>query len=249
MKKLVNFLICGTQKGGTSALWNYLIKHPKLYLPKKKELRYFNNDKIDWKTTNHEVYHKHFTENNFKEKLCGEATPIYMYWNESAKRIFEYNKNIKIIISLRNPITRSYSHWKFSKKRNIEKRTFYDAISSEVEYIKSDLSSQNKYFSYVDRGFYTQQLNRLNQFFPKDQIIIIRHEDLLFKHQETLTKIFNFIGVESEYNILCEHINVSNDQSCMSKEEKKLLKNIFYDEIKKLEIMLDWDCRSWLEHE
>jgi hypothetical protein len=103
MARRVDFLVCGTQKGGTTALHNYLGQHKELYLPKQKELHYFDDESLDWRKPNHDNYHDYFCDESSIGKTWGEVTPIYMYWNNSMERIWQYNKKIKIIIKLTKP--------------------------------------------------------------------------------------------------------------------------------------------------
>ena len=71
--------------------------------------------------------------------MIGEATPIYIYWKKAIERLVRYNPNIKLIIVLRNPITRAYSHWNMMRNRNKENLSFVDAIAAEPERLKKVL--------------------------------------------------------------------------------------------------------------
>ena len=101
--KKIDFIIIGTQKGGTSALDHYLRQHPEIGMGKKKEIHFFDDEKIFSKTDiNYNKYHDYF-DFSIEKKVYGEATPIYIYWDQSCKRIWKYNKDIKLIAILRNP--------------------------------------------------------------------------------------------------------------------------------------------------
>ena len=155
-KNRIDFIIIGVQKAGTTALDTYLRKHMEIEMGEIKEVHFFDNDKyfinekIDYKE-----YHKYF---NFScdKKVFGETTPIYIWWKDSIKRIFNYNKNIKLIIILRNPINRAFSHWNMEVSRKNEFRDFYSCISEN----KLD-EKQNKITSYIERGFYSEQIENL----------------------------------------------------------------------------------------
>ena len=100
--KRVNFLIAGVQKGGTTILDNYLRSHPDICMANKKEVHFFDNEKLfhdKFTKIDYEQYHSQFTKKN-SHKVIGESTPIYTYWKPAAKRIFEYNKDMKLIILL-----------------------------------------------------------------------------------------------------------------------------------------------------
>ena len=104
--KKVDFLVCGTQKGGTTALRAYLQKHNSIDMP-KNELHFFDNDSLfGEKRIDYAQYHKSFS-NNDGMSVWGETTPIYMYWKECPKRIFDYNPQMKLIFLLGGPVKRA----------------------------------------------------------------------------------------------------------------------------------------------
>lgn len=189
----VNFLIAGVQKGGTTALYKMLRQHPDIFLPDQKEVHFFDNEGIDWSLPNYNIYHEFFS-NAENHQIMGEATPIYMFWKNSLKRIHAYNPNMKLIVSLRNPAERAYSHWKMEVSRDIETLAFLDAIWTEQDRLVDEASWRQ--FSYVKRGFYGEQLSRAISLFPKDNILVLQQEDLLKNAVAVTDKICDFLGVE-----------------------------------------------------
>jgi len=109
-----SFLIIGSQKAATTSLHYYLKQHPLIKTPKQKEIRFFCVDKKYKKGVEH--YHSFFKfksrhlETN-KPYISFEATPENMYFPYCAERIKAYNPDIKLIVSLRNPVNRAYSAW------------------------------------------------------------------------------------------------------------------------------------------
>jgi hypothetical protein len=94
----VNFVVAGAQKSGTTSLYHYLSQHPDIQMSKIKETHFFDDDDFfKSKPINYSAYHQYFLPAQNK-KLLGEATPIYMYWTECAKRMYEYNPDLKIIL-------------------------------------------------------------------------------------------------------------------------------------------------------
>lgn len=247
MANKVDFLVCGTQKGGTTALHNYLSQHKELYLPKQKELHYFDDESLDWENPNHENYHSHFFNESSIGKIWGEITPIYMYWNNSMERIWQYNKKIKIIIILRNPITRAYSHWNMEKHRNADSLCFVKALEKEQERSRISLPLQHRVYSYIDRGFYSQQLRHILRFFPKDQLLVLRQEELIMEAEKILATTFNFLEVENQEIETRNDIHALQYEEPMATEAKELLLETFNAEIKQIEFMLNWDCSAWFE--
>jgi hypothetical protein len=88
----------------------------------------------------------------------GEATPIYMYWKRALPRIREYNPDLKLIMILRNPITRAYSHWNFERLASRESLPFREALLAEPARTAAVLPKQLRNGSYIARGRYTAQL-------------------------------------------------------------------------------------------
>ncbi len=110
----VNTFIVGTQKGGTSALYYYLEKSPEVSGGYKKEIGFFSQEHTsklgkDW-------YERQFATFKKKPKILLDATPEYLYYPSVPERIYKYNPDAKIIILLRNPVMRAYSHYNMFKQ-------------------------------------------------------------------------------------------------------------------------------------
>lgn len=258
-KPLVNFFIAGTQKGGTTALHGFLSKHSEICMPHSlKEVHFFDNDRFFMNLhaifPAYRKYHAFFQPSS-STKIVGEACPCYM-WNEKAPaRIHKYNPDAKIILLLRNPITRAYSHWNMAVSRGNENRDFSEAIFTELDYsrvkiessgMKRFISDQNRTFSYLDRGFYSSQIRRLLRFFPRDQVLILLSEDLQEKHNETLSQVFSFLEVDSTVKIEPKTIHKREYKIPLKDEELKQLQVLFEPEIKKLERLINRDLNYWL---
>ena len=242
----VDFVICGTQKGGTSALDAYLRDHHQICMANKKEVHFFDNeDTFRDKAPDYSLYHTAFSPEPPHE-LVGEATPIYMYWHDAPRRMWQYNPNMKLIVILRNPIERAYSHWNMERSRNAETLSFWEAIKSETQRCRESLPYQHRVYSYIDRGFYLEQLRRLSTYFRKEQILILRNEELKNKPHETLQNVCDFLGVNSFLDIEAKDIHSRPYSSSISGREKEYLRSIFEYEIRGIERMFGWDCSNWL---
>ena len=154
---------------------------------------------------------------------------------------------MKLILILRNPIERAYSHWNMQRDRGDDTLSFLDAIHSEENRRQDSLPWQNRDFSYLDRGFYTEQIRRLRSFFTKDQILITRNRQLREEPLELLEQIFQFIGVSSLSTVKPISRHARPYPSEMSKRERDFLRQTYMLEIKNLERITGWDCQDWLE--
>jgi hypothetical protein len=271
----VDFLVAGAQKSGTSALDAYLRSHPELCMAGRKEVHFFDNDRIFNNATvdfssperffpifgltgagipdpatfagdRYDLYHTFFSPAP-PQRLCGEVTPSYMYWRSAPGRIWEYNPAMKIIIILRNPIDRAFSHWNMEFVKNRDRRPFRRAIAMDEQIARTKNPGQRKHRSYIDRGFFAEQIRRIWHYFPEEQTLILKQEALKNDPQETLNRICDFIGVSRLAGISATETHALPYAAAMSPEDRHYLKSIYAFEIRKLERLLNWDCTAWLE--
>src|SRR5438045_2323453 len=105
----LDFLVAGAQKSGTTALNYYLKRHPRIALPVKKELHFFDNDELfAGGNVSYEPLYEMFRPAR-SGSIAGENSPIYLYWRPALPRIRDYNPAMKFIVILRNPIERAFS--------------------------------------------------------------------------------------------------------------------------------------------
>ena len=242
----VGFLIAGTQKGGTTALDAYLREHPQVCLGDRKELHFFDDEeRFARPRADYADYHAHFAPHR-GHRIIGEATPIYMYWNAAPARIHAYNPAMRLIMVLRNPIERAFSHWNMERERGAEPLPFGAALRAESERAATARPLQDRIFSYVDRGFYTGQLQRLWQLFPRTQTIVLRQEDLRARPADTLARVTDFLGVDRLPAVAAREVHARPYVSRMERDDWEFLRATFEAEIVGLQDLLGWDCRDWL---
>jgi hypothetical protein len=246
--KLLDFLVIGVQKAGTTALDYYLRSHSDLALPNVKELHFFDNEELfkGSLTADYTIYHRAFSQ-DYISKVAGEVTPIYIYWENALPRIWHYNPHIKLIAVLRNPIDRAYSHWNMERQRKWESNTFMEAILNEYERSRRSLPFQDRVYSYTDRGFYTQQIRRLFRFFPKENLLFLKYEELKYNPKEALCKISDFLAIRAFSNVEPVLKHQSKYSEPMSDKAREILYRLYFEEIRALEKLLGWDCGDWLE--
>lgn len=193
--KVPNFYCIGTQKAGTTTLHEILKHHPDIYLPERKEAHFFHKDHLFDKGV------KWYLEEHFNsvkdEKIIGSITPDYLYFEKSAKRIFNtFGSDLKFIVILRNPADRAYSHYRMSKFRGFEPLPFKEAIIAEKERISKDPRSKGRY-SYISRGYYYSQISRYLQYFPLENFLFINFEKELSNNMDQcISKICAFLDIK-----------------------------------------------------
>jgi hypothetical protein len=241
----VNFVIGGTQKGGTSALDSFLRQHPQISMPEtRKELHFFDRDEYFAGKPDYKKYHAHFRP-DADDRAIGEATPIYMYWNTAPSRIWSYNPGMKWILVLRNPVERAFSAWNMETKRGAESLSFPEAVEQEEARCREALPLQHRIFSYLDRGFYAHQVRRLHRIFGSDQCHVLLNEDLRANHGETLRKTFAFLGVDDSFVPGSADVFHHDYEQTLPPELSSKLTDMFYLDIKELERLLHRDLAPW----
>jgi hypothetical protein len=104
---------------------------------------------------------------------------------------------------------------------------------------------QHRVFSYTDRGFYCEQIRRLWRFFPREQTLFLKTEDLRTRPQESLDRVFDFLGVRRQ-SVEPQVVESSSYSSEMDAADRARLADLYEHEVRQLERLLDWDCRNWL---
>ena len=161
-----------------------------------KEVHHFDNDRIDWTTSQDSELHRHFNWNH-NDVIRGEATPIYTYWPNSITRLRKYNPSAKLIIGLRQPALRAFSHWKMEYKRGFEPiQSFSDATSQWArDRVRFAPAGVHRVFSYVERGYYAPQIRNVLAHFPRENIHFFRTETLWLEPARTIGAVLDFLGL------------------------------------------------------
>jgi hypothetical protein len=240
----VDFVIGGTQKGGTSALDSFLRQHPEICMPStRKELHFFDREA---ENTDYNAYHANFRP-KAQHRVIGEASPMYMYWETAPGRIWKYNPKMKWILALRNPVERAFSAWNMEAKRSKEKLPFAEAIEKEPVRCGEALPLQHRVYSYIDRGFYTHQVRRLFNIFGQNNVLILLSEELRNEHQKTLSRVFEFLGVDSSFVPPEASVFEQEYTDKIDNQLRTRLNETFYFDIKELEKLLGRDLSGWYE--
>jgi len=246
----LDFIVPGAQKSGTTALHYFLKKHSQIALPDREELHFFDDEEIFSRPVDYESLHRYFRVRTGRPLinrriLAGEVTPSYLYWKPAMERIWNYNPQIKLIVLLRSPADRAFAHWNMQRFKGREPLDFPDALKEEPRRIAKPLTIESRRFAYVDRGFYSEQLERVFKFFPREQVKIVKFEHFRDRKQKTLDEIFDFLGVKRLRITGDKDRNVVPYERAITSDERKYLSEVFSAEITKLEQMLGWDLADW----
>ncbi len=213
LRVLPDFIIIGTQKGGTTSLYNYLSAHPFIMPAARKEVHFFDTHEVSG-TALHK-YRSHFpmtiSRNAVgirlgRKPLCLEASPEYLYEEQVPALVAKTLPNIKLIAILRNPIDRAYSQYQMNRRRNIEPLEFAEAIEKEYERITQGVNVKSvthippekhalRLYSYQSRGYYAEQLERWFKYFPRENFHIFQSEKLFENTSEEFCRVQQFLGI------------------------------------------------------
>lgn len=195
---MVEVVIGGVQKCGTTALHNYLVRHPNIFSGFKKELHFFDNVSIDWRRPDYSLLSAMFPEQH-EGQMRLDASPSYIYLPYCLERLKGFNPQVRLIFIFRDPIQRAWSHWAQRTLKGRETLSFDEAILVESKRLASycDGDIGYKEYAYLDRGYYGHQLARALSVFPAEQILCLRSEDLSEDPVRVLSRVATHLGIAS----------------------------------------------------
>lgn len=190
--RLPDFLGIGTQKGGTTSLHRWLSNHPQVFLPACKEVHYFDlqyNKEIKW-------YSSQFNEATDNQKV-GEITPHYLFHPKAATRISRDLPEVKLIILLRDPAERAISQMFHARQRGFERLQPNEAFEAEELRMSTGDPITMQRHSYVSRSRYLEQLERYEKHFKRQNMLIMKSEEIFEKPDQYWRIILDFLQIQS----------------------------------------------------
>jgi Sulfotransferase domain len=138
--------------------------------------------------------------------VVGEASPSYLFHPLAAERVARMLPNARLIVLLRNPVDRAFSHYQHEVALGREELSFEDALAQEDERMRGELDRMLRdptYFShawwnytYAARGRYAEQLERWFAAFPREQLLVLLTDDLAADTASTYRRVLEFLEVE-----------------------------------------------------
>lgn len=179
----VAFMIIGAQKSGTTSLAHQLAQHPQVCFCCTKEPGYFNRV-VDWRSGLSE-YHALFAPTT--GQLCGEGSTMYTFlpeWQDTHRRLHEYNPALKLVYIMRHPVERIVSHYSFRFVRARVKESPEVAVRTDP--------------TYVDRSRYGMQLGPYLALFGRAQILPLIFEEYTANPRAVLEEVARFLEIAPE---------------------------------------------------
>lgn len=245
---LPGFLIIGVQRCGTSSLYDYLVQHPRIVGARRKEVRYFNryySRGLNW-------YRSFFPAKISAPagSMTGEATPEYIFNPHVIERVKSLLPDVRLIVMLRNPSDRAYSHYHLSTRYGYETLDFRSALEAEEDRIEaeSDKLSKNPFYrsrslaqySYKFRGLYLNQLKPWIESFGRDRVHIIQSEEFYSDPETVYGRTLEFLNQDRWKLKLYKNRNPAKYDR-IDPETRSVLVSYFEPHNKKLYEYLDTD--------
>jgi hypothetical protein len=201
-RTLPDFLVIGAARSGTTWIAKNLDSHPDIFIPREKELHFF-----DYQYSKGLDFYASFYRNMGSATAIGEATPAYLHFEPAAARIRKHLPDANMIASLRNPVDRLYSRYWNARGRFLDNKhlSFEEKLTQKPELI--------------EEGFYVDHLQRFLKLFPREQFLILLFDELVADPATFMAEIYRFIGVSDNHSAtLLEHkINAAADQKLLVK--------------------------------
>ncbi|HSH59754.1 MAG TPA: sulfotransferase [Acidimicrobiales bacterium] len=207
-RPLPDFLVIGAQRSGTSSLYKYLEQHPSVLASLRKETEYLS---ARW-CKGEAWYRAHFPSRlrrSVEQRLRGrtpvsfEASPNYLFHPGAPVRAAQLLPDAKLVVLLRNPVDRAFSHFQHEVRAGRETLSFEEALEREPERLEGQeermavdpcfRSFTWERFSYVSRGRYAEQLERWLQFYPRDRLLVVPSEKLYADPAATYRRLVAFL--------------------------------------------------------
>jgi hypothetical protein len=186
VSRLPDFIIVGAMKSGTSSLNSALRVHPEVFCPNEEQ--HFFCERFDKGV---EWYRQQFRDGG-DAKLIGEKSADYLYQAVAVERMARLLPDARVIVMLRNPVDRAYSHYWHARRYKSEQLSFADALDVEPDRVRAG----DGWRAYVDMGRYTPQLERLASLYPRSSIHVVLFEDFKSDPLATFAGVCRFLNVD-----------------------------------------------------
>lgn len=211
----IDFIGIGAPRSGSTWIYKCLKEHPEVCMSEPKETNFFMGKDI----TNLDLYFENFSHCPDSARIRGEFSPRYIFDPRALENIKKFLPDTKIIISLRNPITRIESRINYSKAKGVfsdRKKSAGDILDEKLYLIK-----RNEYFRLLKPVF---------DMFPPQNILVMLYEDLVNKPEAFIKDIYSFLDIDTEYtpSRIQKPANRARDKKLLSTTTQNFLRKLKY---------------------
>lgn len=207
-------IIIGAAKAGTTSLYSVLAGHPQVAASREKETRFYSHDEryargVDW-------YASEFFPDAAPDAVRMEATPAYLTWSDKVAPRMRHacgEDGVSLVVILRDPVSRAYSHYCHRVRLGHEPRSFAEAVAQEDALLRAkwdDLSrTGNGMHGYLRASAYASRLRPFVEHFGRDRILFQLQDDLRpERFTQTMARLLTFITVDPGVALAPERVNV-----------------------------------------
>ncbi len=191
-----NTFIIGVQKAGTTTLDDWLAQHPQIYCYESlKDIHLFarfkSREEIEQRLQKEPAVYKN-------QPIILQSAVNYIFYPQLLKSIEAYAPKAKLILILRNPVDRAISSYSYFKKMLRETRPMQSALLYPPKAV-TEFSNDNSDFTYIEHGFYAQQIRSCLEYFPKEQLLVLDYDDLTKNTSSLLHNMFSFLEIDTSF--------------------------------------------------
>ena len=258
-----SFFLLGAAKCGMTPLHAYLDQHPEICMSKPKEPTYFEAE-LDRHGTAY--YFNRYFSHWAGEPIVGESRHRNLYLPYVSRRLFDYNPDARLLVILRNPVERAISHWWHWYSRGKETLRLREALEADLKRIDAGyrLETENEQAiykrtavedckgmlrTYLDSGYYDDQIQRYLALFPRERLKIVLFEDFSRDPQSVLLEAGHFLGADPRpiFKLDCAQRQQSRSAAGKHVDNATVswLAEHFQPHNLRLEEMLDRSLKDW----
>ena len=241
-RALPDFLLLGAQKAGTTSLFNYLCLHPQVVGSVPKEIFYFcsHSEKDEFWYRRHFPKLKTMRSNDW---ICGEATPISLYFPQAAQRAADLVPDAKLIATLREPAARAVSHYYHQVRAGCETRSIDDVFSlGNIDSWLQGKSPDLPQRFYFEWSAYAAGLKLWLARYPREQLLVLEAERMFSDPQATVDQACNFLNMETYTLPTTQAFNVGTSKPAKPKTFEALQAAFARQnsELKQMGLQISW---------
>lgn len=254
---LLDFVVAGAQKCGTTTLYAYLDGHPSVSMANPKETHFFDTETTNWSRPDYARLHALVPPGG---TISGEATPVTLYWLPAHERLRAYNPHLKIILLFRDPIDRAYSNWRMVRRfseagvtvggQAVETLPFGAAIRDGrrrmAEHV--EVPGLNRWWAYVERGLYAEQVRHFRRFFPAEQFLLLNFDDIRNDPSALLARVAGFLDIDPDRfttERLTENLGGDREDEGPDEDDIRYLSDLYRDDLLAFQAMSGLDLSTW----
>ena len=183
----LDLVIIGAPKAGTTSLAQWLAKHPNAFMPHEKEISYFDLN-----------YHRGraWLDQRFAKSgdaIRIDATPAYLYVDEALERMARDAPNARLVVLLREPVDRVWSHFWYNRSTGLDFRPFNWILRAETR--DPTNAPHNLPIGYLACSRYMQRLDRYMEHFDREQLLVLFFDDLRADPHDVWKRVLQHAGL------------------------------------------------------